>query len=521
MITSINYSPSYLQGAYNPIVWSVTSDKIFSTDFKYVFDIYINGAFKTRLKQRPNPSGAGMIDVSTISQGYLVAGPPNGPWTQGETTINPAIGHAYCDNGTLSIHVSIRAGEEYSIGAFGTQIWNGVTDEIGAPEFGLYSDSVSFDGNLPVHVWPSSVEYQLQQWGMSNQTGYSGAYGRNPVDGKIYDWGNAVAIYALKGWPLNHQPKQLMNSFGPTEFGIKTSAYAFDRMTLSFINWSAYYENRNASTIYSFKYTFTDEAGAVQASIELPVTFSSGCGPRAECDDAIGLNQLAPQFDIIHILAGPSQVAELCQFWDPQLVPYVPLPGHTLSIIGYQNAQNDPLDCDSSDEITVETRIKIKEYCPDPLYRRVRLSWLNDLGGRDYLNFTQFLEKEVSTTADTYSQEQINWSALTPVPMGVTDPSGYLSLQGGSKVYNKLATTSWSIETDWLTQAEVNLLEGLQKSPSVLAYIHEDGVDYSDYTPWPVTVKETSYKVKNVRQNKLTQGSFTIELNIPQKLQNT
>jgi hypothetical protein len=94
-------------------------------------------------------------------------------------------------------------------------------------------------------------------------------------------------------------------------------------------------------------------------------------------------------------------------------------------------------------------------------------------------------------------------------------------LQGGTKVYNKMANTSWSIQTDWLNQEQADLLQGLQKSPQVFAYIHKNGNDFSDYTPYPVTITESSYKVKNVKQTKLVQGEFTIALTVPQKLQNT
>ena len=72
MITQINYAPSYLQGVYNPIIWSVTSNQIAQPNFSYVFDVYINGTFEIRLKVKPNPSGAGMIDVSQICQSYLI-----------------------------------------------------------------------------------------------------------------------------------------------------------------------------------------------------------------------------------------------------------------------------------------------------------------------------------------------------------------------------------------------------------------------------------------------------------------
>jgi hypothetical protein len=513
MITNTLYSPAYLQGAYNPIVWSILSDKITETDFKYVFDIYVNGVGQVTLKQRPNPVGAGMIDIGTLIQGYLTAGPPNGPWTQGETTINPAVGHAYQSNGTLSLHVYIKAGEEYTNEQGETFVYNGVTDEPGSPAYGLYSNSAAYSGNLPVHVWPSSVEYQLQQWGMSNQTAYSGAYGKNPVDEKNYDWGNAVYVYSQTAYPLNYLPE--------VSSSLQTEMYAFDRSVLSFINWTPYPDNDNLQNIYAFRFTFRNEAGTVENELYLPVYTGSGCGPRTTCSQNIVTKQLAAEFDLIHVIAGPDQVAELMQYWNPVVVPYVPVPGHTLEIQGYNNPDNDPFDCNTNIPVTKQVKIKILENCANPLYPRVRLSWLNDLGGRDYMNFTSFLEKDVSTTNDTYSQEQINWGSTTPVPVGVLDPSQYLMLQGGTKVYNKMANTSWSIQTDWLNQEQADLLQGLQKSPQVFAYIHKNGNDFSDYTPYPVTITESSYKVKNVRQTKLVQGEFTIALTVPQKLQNT
>jgi hypothetical protein len=44
---------------------------------------------------------------------------------------------------------------------------------------------------------------------------------------------------------------------------------------------------------------------------------------------------------------------------------------------------------------------------------------------------------------------------------------------GGNKVYNKTATNTYRLASDWLNQEQVNLLESLQKSPQVIAYIHK------------------------------------------------
>jgi hypothetical protein len=505
MITTVYYKPSYLQGAYNPIVWSVLSDKTNEVDFKYVFDLYIDGVFEVRFKQRANPSGAGMIDVGTAVQAFLVSGPPNSSWTQGETVINPTIGQAYLNNGTLSCHVHLQVGEEYSTAGV-SDIYNGVTNVVGEPAYLLYSDVISTTPNIPVHAWPSSVEYQKQQWAMSNATEYSGAYGVNPVDGVYYDWAQAYFVDSTTAHALNHAPNS-------------QDLYAFDKMTLSYINWTPLSSDLNRRTIYGFRYRVKNSAGTTLYTLDLPVIIANGSGPRTACSTSITLAQLSPQYDLLHVIAGPDDVAKLLAYH--QTVDYAPQPGDTIEIQGHTPGNTWPSSCAFGDPVTDKVTITVKEYCANSLYQRVRLSWLNDLGGRDYLNFTQFLEKEISTTNDTYSQEQVNWSDTTPVPIGVTDPAGYLTLQGGNKVYNKMANTSWSIQTDWLSQAQVDLLEGLQKSPQVFAYIHVDGRSWSDYAPFPVTVKQTSYRVKNVRQNKLTQGEFQIDLALPQKLQNT
>jgi len=165
--------------------------------------------------------------------------------------------------------------------------------------------------------------------------------------------------------------------------------------------------------------------------------------------------------------------------------------------------------------ITQVSRFTMLEDC-DTLYTRVRLSWLNDLGGRDYMNFTAFMEKDTSTTNSNYYQETMNWSELSPVPTYVTIPAYTLQTKGGEVIYNKQAMTSWTLNTDWLTQDEVNLLEGLQKSSNVIAYFNDSA--YNVAVPYSVRIGQTSYKTKNIKQVKLVQGEFEIFLNQVQKI---
>jgi hypothetical protein len=187
--------------------------------------------------------------------------------------------------------------------------------------------------------------------------------------------------------------------------------------------------------------------------------------------------------------------------------------GEYIEVQMYNHASGN--GCQENIPITQVSRFTMLEDC-DTLYTRVRLSWLNDLGGRDYMNFTAFMEKETSTTNDNYYQETMNWSELSPVPTYVTIPGYSLQTKGGDVIYNKQAMTSWTLNTDWLTQDEVNLLEGLQKSPNVIAYFNDSA--YNVAVPYSVRIGQTSYKTKNIKQVKLVQGEFEIFLNQNQKI---
>jgi hypothetical protein len=231
------------------------------------------------------------------------------------------------------------------------------------------------------------------------------------------------------------------------------------------------------------------------------------------------LTQLDAKYDLIHVLASPTDLA-----WAVSDGTFTPPVGGKIEIQGFDASPSG--GCALGDAITELVTINLLEECEPALYPRVRLSWLNALGGRDYLNFTMFTEKVIETTQSTYAQEQMQWSSLKPIETGVTNPINNLGIDGGTKTYNKQAKTSYKIMSDWLDQEQTNLLESLIKSPQVIAYIN-DGNDspftpgFGKYFAYTVTVKENSYATKNVRQNKLVQGAFTIEVALQQKIQNT
>lgn len=487
MITQINYAPSYLQGVYNPIIWSVTSDEIAQPNFSYVFDVYINGTFEIRLKVKPNPSGAGMIDVSQICQSYLKND------RIPETLINTTTFlHLFADNTNSSLHLMVKVGEEY-----GGIMYDGNGTADAPPAFDLWARTIQTHFNIPVHVWNSSLPFQQQQDGMSNGYLYSGGYGLLPSQNITYDWGNALPNNTL-AYPLSYAP-------------LKQNVYYNDINVLSFINWSQYPNDLDNSYIAFCVLNYYDKFGN-PIETNLPISVDSGTGylQKSQCSDVV-TTQLDAEFDILHVQCRLASLMEMINVYAGG--SYVMSAGEYIEVQMYSHANGS--GCTEDLPLTQISRFTMLEDCQD-LYTRVRLSWLNELGGRDYMNFTAYMEKETTTNNSNYYQETMNWSGLKPVTENVTNPNFNLQTKGGDVIYNKQASTSWTLNTDWLTQDEVNLLEGLQKSSNVIAYFND--TPYNVLIPQSVRIGQTSYKTKNVKQVKLVQGEFEIFLNQVQKI---
>jgi len=485
MITAINYAPSYLQGTYNPIIWSVQSDETYQPNFSYIFDVYINSTFQIRLKVKPNPSGAGMIDISQICQAYLIDSLP-------ETFINYSNSFIFTDNNGSSLHTFVICGEE-----FGGQIYDG-SGIIGAPNYYLYANTNG--GNqidVPVHVWNSSLPYQQQQDGMSMGIGLSGGYGYLQSRNKSYDWGDAVYNYGTLAYPLSHA-------------SLEQKVYFQDVNILSYINWTQYYQSLDESYIAIAQIDYYDASGNLINIASVSVDAVAGFNQKNVCSDTIH-NQLTAEFDILHVQCSLNFLMFFLNVYTGN--SYLMLPGEYFEVQMFNHAVGN--NCLNGIPISQKSRFTMLEDC-DTLYTRVRLSWLNDLGGRDYMNFTAFMEKETKTTNSNYYQETMDWSGYVPVITNVTNPNYNLQTRGGDVIYNKQAMTSWTLNTDWLTQDEVNLLEGLQKSSNVIAYFNDTA--YNQYAPQSVHIGQTSYKTKNIKQVKMVQAEFEINLNHVQKI---
>lgn len=503
IITPATYLPNWLSPAYNPIVYSVLSTKVTDLTLRYVFDVYVDNAFVARIKQRPNPLGYGMIDVSSIVQGKLDYSQATAEPTNGETTIDYSTGKVYAENPYLSRHVAIKVGEEvYVRGAY--VMYKG-SDEtsVGDPAVNLFSGNTA-NTSLQTHVWPASLTDHEQQWHMQDSRA-SGIFGSNPWirddsgNELTYDHGVGLA------YPLSEDTFEVN--------GILTRyVNSWDKAILSFINWSPY-PNREKRPIYGFRFSFASPT-ASYSPIDVPMITANGYSQRATATSTIGTS-LDAKYDIVHVLAGFNDVMEALN------QHYTPTAGWSVTITGYDQATSG--SSTFGVPVTKSVRFIIKDYCTDPLYPSIRLSWLNRLGGRDYMNFTAFAEKNTTVTSEDMFQEQMQWSKATPVPVLTGSyPIGKLGIVGGTKPYNKSVDLTYSIESDWLeNQKQIDLLESLIASPQIMAYIHDESNEWSDRYPYTVTIQEKSYSTKNIRQTKLVQGKFKINLSMPQKIQTT
>jgi len=481
MITSVAYRPSRIGTPYNPIIWSVLSDKIAQPDFQYVIDVYINGVNITRISQRPNPAGYGVWDVSAIVQKYCNVS----SFTQGE--LEAGTGVWFNDNSGASCHVYCKVGERYGLST-NNQIYNGVADVIGAPAYSVYS---AYSGlTTEVTVLSASLQDHPNLWTMQ-QPSTNGVWKTDPFKNNIHrEWSGGLA------YPLSN------------DYSLERDVFSFDRGILSWINYSPGSGN---GLIFGFRYRVYNPAGTLMSTTNVPLTIVNGMGPKALCSTVVTGQPIA-RYDLVHVVYAPSQLATLTgqpivDGWS------IVIQGHTYSSYG---------SCTFGSAITQPITINVVPYC-QLLYPRVRVSWLNEWASRDYYNFTQFAEKTINTTQEQYSQYQMNWSSNVPVPqLGSSyPPFSTLPTQGGDKVFNKTVDTSWKVTTDWLSQSDVNLLEGLQRSPQVIAYIYDANNTIENYFPYSCKVKNTSYANKLVKQNKLTQVTMELDLNSMQAIQNT
>tara|TARA_R100000781_G_scaffold18004_1_gene14114 strand:+ start:788 stop:2251 length:1464 start_codon:yes stop_codon:yes gene_type:complete len=130
-------------------------------------------------------------------------------------------------------------------------------------------------------------------------------------------------------------------------------------------------------------------------------------------------------------------------------------------------------------------------------YKVRRLAWRNSVGGYDYFNFKKKSTQTINVQRDNYSSM-----------LGTFNGSKwrYNNTQRGKTTRQTTATLSETLNTDWITEQDANLLEKLIMSTDV--YIVENAD--TDFTQ-AVMVKDSTFVKKTVANDKLIKYTINIE----------
>ena len=474
MITNIFYKPHVYSAGYNPIVWSFYSDKAGEVDFSYLIDVYVNSATGSTtptytLIQRPNQVGVGQVDVSSIVQPFIELT---------DYSVEQGYNKPFRNSTEIAPSVFIKVGEQYVGASGGAPIQYNGYGNTGPAAF--YMGSVE-QFAYPVTALPAALPWEEAVASMADTDNGSYGFFSNYMMGAT-----GTDDVALPGGRF------LKRDTNEITLGLN------DHHTLSFLNWNYRFPAGTwGRPIQAFKITPYTSAGATGALI-YQNTVSYGLGPQNS--DAYTSATWNKDTMMGTFRCGPKDL------------------GLASDIIKYEVvAYTKTTATSSSTPNTVASEVVTFNIDPNcqTLYPVVRLSWLNDLGGRDYYNFDMFYELTSNSTEETYSQVPLNWNGTVPVVVDKVATNNSLNwMRGGSKSFNKIVNRTFTIQSDWLTQDKVNFLGAVPESPSVWAYIGDVA------TPYTIIIDKADYTYKNVKQTKLVQATFVCKMTKTQPKQN-
>ena len=126
-----------------------------------------------------------------------------------------------------------------------------------------------------------------------------------------------------------------------------------------------------------------------------------------------------------------------------------------------------------------------------------RLAWRNSLGCFDYFNFKKKSTQTINVTRNNYNSLLGNFNS---------DMYSYNNFSRGKNTRNTTAIVKEVINTDWITEEDAVLLEGLIVSTNIQIVENAD----TNYTV-PVLVTDTSFIKKTVANDKMIKYTINIE----------
>jgi len=562
MITAVLNKPKFYMHGWGPIVYAVESNKVNSIDFSYVFDVYVRRRNVARIIQPPNPEGTGIVDVSGIVQPYLDLSTS----IDHEIAIaSGATGDLFRVLDEEFAEVYVLVGEQYRVpvasGALPAPLvmYNGLTATPGDPAYAIYSD----------YDYATCWGYQIDNLSGTTKTinyttclGATGATSVNVLATKIVEscttptvsgvgFYNLIELYPLTGascalqydfttlgaivlpaaanvnqayvhknlssdnYPLGSFSEytipsgvtgvtgadtkgKFLSMAGGTAVGATVYLGRTDIHTLTFINNNADYIAGTGSTgYYQFvnylQVNFYDANDNLFYDYIIAQDISTGGGPGATGAACI-VNPLYTQqealteFNMLSVDVSPQSLG-------------VPA---TCSKYTVWATNSCGLTANYPRSETVY--FYIQEDCPQCDYERIRFSWLNRLGGRDYYNFTKFYELTRSQKSDTFFRDANDWSS---------DSWSIKPWNSGRQIYDKQLNRTIRVTTDWLTEADEVFLGSLFDSVDTKVWL-PGATAY----PEPCKIDTSSMSFKKHVNQKMVSITFDVSLSINDRVQN-
>ena len=455
MAITIQQYPEQLNMANSDLLWLVTSDSSSAPQYQFVCALQDGcGNTLTTIKQQPNPSDKGVFNLGRIVKQYL-------DYDNYALTIGD-VGSLFNKNTDTAKFFKVAFGEEY-----GTSPSSSVTSYTG---IGSNTGNPAQTGSLPYYYLIDGVV--------------------DPNDGS-FNWNTSSFWYPNEATPSS---ATFSRNIALTDAPRTQYAKDADYLSISFLNGNLNSATSSAQDVRWVEYTFysasisydsasfNNENNTNNSNSGGPVTSSAGLFSTAAtvqtCLTASG-NQTSGSL-LIHLGIGPQNlidngnVSGITGSWDYYTVKLYP---------------QDSVQQGFFNPNGVWDSFTIYKQTGNCQYPGVRFGWINDYGVWDYFNFVLQEDKNTVVDRGLYRQNFVDYSTTSN---GVT----YDRERRGNNAYYTNISANFTANSDWLTQAQADWLEGLFISPNV--YI-QDGTNWL-----PVIITDTEFTSKtNPRTQKL------------------
>ena len=466
-MATITQQPEEFGLAVGPNVWVLNT---LGSANRYVLGVEIGGSIVTTLKQTPNPAGVGIFDINLILQSYLAS-----PFIEQTTKFAQTPGGG--------IRYRIRYGSETG----STITWNGYSPY--KVVFNGYKDFNDLNWNDAGSYIPF-MEEEICPALPGEPTTYSSC----PL----------AEVNFLTSYPESINTPGINGVPNQKIFGSSNNTNN-EWATLSFANfnqqsWTGN-DGRN-KTPWAVVIRYYNAANFNYDTRAYALTTANGMNVRANCNSNVAA---IPDTYLMGAIGTGTKNLVAANLWPPQTGGAVP-DYYTVEL--WTQACGTVVDCADDSEIidNLGCLIAIHSYtivdnCSP--FEPMRLSFLNEFGGRDYYTFTKRNTYTEDVRRNNYFRDAGSWSSSTFT---------INSHERGTQTFNSTATANMFVSTDWVNDDISIWLEKLYTSPEVKLYYNGQWI--------AVNITTSNYQQKTVaRDNKVFRHELNLEFSQPQTRQ--